>query len=82
MISDELETFFQPGAEVLVVRNADDVLAALSKSDAELKTIAGAARARVLAEHTSRRRTEELLELIGDAMDRARGSLPQMATGH
>jgi len=77
---DGLETFFSPGAEVLVVRNANDVLAALDKSDAELKTMARAARERVLAEHTSNHRTEELLALVSDAMDRARGSRLQMAT--
>lgn len=78
---DGLESFFKPGAEVLVVRNADDVLAALDKSDAELKTIARAARERVLAEHTSKHRTEELLTLVSDAMDGARGGSPQMASG-
>lgn len=68
---DGLETFFQPGSEVLVVRNADDVLAALDKSDAELKTIASAARERVLVEHTSRRRTDQLLALVSEARGRA-----------
>ena len=78
---DGLETFFRPGSEVLVVRNADDILGALDKSDAELKTIAHAARERVLAEHTSRHRTDELLALLSEAMDRARWSRPQTATG-
>lgn len=77
---DGLESFFKPGSEVLVVRNADDVLAALGKSDTELKTIARAARERVLAEHTSRHRTEELLALVSDGMHRARGRT-QVATG-
>jgi spore maturation protein CgeB len=71
---DGLENFFAPGSEVLVVGNADDVLAALDKSDTELKRIARAGRERVLAEHTSRHRTDELLVLVSDAMDRARGS--------
>lgn len=78
---DGLEDFFKPGSEVLIVRNADDVLAALDKSDAELKTIARAARERVLAQHTSSHRTEELLALLSGAMDRSRGSRVQMATG-
>ncbi len=78
---DGLESFFKPDSEVLVVRNADDVLAALDKSDAELKAIARAGRERVLVEHTSRHRTDELLALVSKAMDGARGSHPQMAAG-
>ena len=53
-----LEAFFAPGAEVLVARTTDDATAALDLSDAELARIARAARARVLAEHTSERRAE------------------------
>ena len=79
---DGLKNFFSPSSEVLVVRNPDDVLAALDKSDAELKSIARAARERVLAEHTSRHRTEELLALLSGAVDGARGSRPQMASEH
>jgi spore maturation protein CgeB len=76
-----LDAFFKPGSEVLVVRTADDVLAALDMSDAELKAIARAARERVLAEHTSKHRTQELLALLSTAMQRTRGSAPRMASG-
>ncbi len=82
VLSDDwegLDAFFKPGSELLVVRNADDVLAALGKSDAELKAIAHAARERVLAEHTSRHRTRQLLTILSDAMHRSQGSGPRMA---
>lgn len=56
-----LDAFFAPGEEILVARNTADALDAIDLPDAELKRIAANARARVLAEHTSDRRVEELL---------------------
>jgi spore maturation protein CgeB len=47
-----LDELFEPGEEIVIVRNADDVLAALELSDAERRAIGERARARVLAEHT------------------------------
>lgn len=76
-----LDNFFQPGSELLVVRNADDVLAALDKSDAELKAMAHAARERVLAEHTSNHRTRELLAILSEAMHRTQDSQPRTTSG-
>ena len=61
---DGLETFFTPTTEILLARNAEDVLAALERSDAELRRIGEAARARVLAEHTSSHRAQELLAAL------------------
>lgn len=58
-----LEMFFTPGKEILRVDTAGDVEAALALSDAELKRIAEAARARVLAQHTAGRRVQELESL-------------------
>jgi spore maturation protein CgeB len=77
---DGLDAFFKPGLELLVVRNADDVLDALDKSDVELTAIARAARERVLAEHTSMHRARELLAIVSDAMYRVQGSAPRMAS--
>lgn len=57
---DGLDIFFKPGGEVLLVAGTDEVLAALSLPDAELRRMADAARARVLAEHTPDRRAIEL----------------------
>ena len=59
-----LETFFTPGSEILLVRNAEDVLAALSLSDAELHTIGQAARTRALDEHTAMSRAVQLEQIL------------------
>ncbi len=59
-----LESFFEPGREILLARDTDDVLAALDLSDTELDRIARVARERTLTEHTSDHRAAELLELL------------------
>jgi len=64
---DGLSDFFQPGSEVLVASNTDDVIAALEYSDHELGHIARAARERTLAEHTADRRATELVAAIESA---------------
>ncbi|HEX7332530.1 MAG TPA: glycosyltransferase [Pyrinomonadaceae bacterium] len=61
-----LDTFFEPGVEILVARNTDDVIAAMQLSNAELAQIAQAGRQRVLASHTAAHRAAEL-EYIFDA---------------
>jgi spore maturation protein CgeB len=55
-----LEAFFTPGEELLRVNTAEDVLDALSLSDAELRRIADAGRARALSDHTAERRLDDL----------------------
>ena len=62
-----LETFFEPGREILIARGTDDVLAALDLPDAELARIGEAARERLLAEHTSDHRAGKLLALLQHA---------------
>ena len=64
---DGLDRFFTPGEEILFAHRPEDTLDALELSDAELKRIADAARARVLAEHGSEHRARELASLIGSA---------------
>ena len=59
-----LETFFTPGDEILVARDASDVLAALELSDKEIERIAAAAREHTLAAHTSERRANELVAAL------------------
>jgi spore maturation protein CgeB len=55
-----LETFFEPGREILLPSGADDVCGYLRHaSPAELRRIGEAAQARVLAEHTSQKRAQE-----------------------
>jgi spore maturation protein CgeB len=51
-----LETFFAPGAELLRVNSAEDVIAALALPDADLHRMGEAARLRVLAQHTAEQR--------------------------
>jgi spore maturation protein CgeB len=59
-----LETFFTPGEEILVARNSDDVVDALSRTPDELRRIGGAARERALSAHTADARARELIELM------------------
>ncbi len=69
VLSDDwegLDRFFEPGREVLVARSTEDVLAALDRSPADLARIGAAARARVLAEHTSAHRARELLGFLDE----------------
>jgi len=61
---DGLETFFEPGTEILPVSNSAHVIQALSLSDAELSAIGQAARARTLAEHTAACRAAELERIL------------------
>jgi len=64
-----LETFFRPGEEILVAAGAEDVLDFLRLPADELAAVGRRARGRVLAEHTAKRRVEQLeryaAELIG-----------------
>ncbi len=62
-----LDAFFTPGSEILTAETADDALAALALSPQELARIGEAARDRVLAEHTSAHRADELLRLMDEA---------------
>jgi spore maturation protein CgeB len=59
-----LAHFYTPGQEILIVRDANDVLNALSLTPADLTRIAQTARERTLDEHSSARRAEELLALL------------------
>jgi spore maturation protein CgeB len=64
---DGLDAFFTPGEEILVARQTADSLAALALSDAELRRIGANARERVLGEHTSAKRAEDLLQGLESA---------------
>jgi spore maturation protein CgeB len=56
-----LEDFFTPGEEILVARSTEDALNALELSDAELARIGRQARERVIEQHTSEHRAQDLL---------------------
>jgi spore maturation protein CgeB len=62
-----LDDFFEPGGEILVARASEEALAALDLSDSELRRIGERGRERVLAEHTSARRAEELERVLSSA---------------
>jgi spore maturation protein CgeB len=66
-----LDAFFEPGREILTAATTEDALAALDRSDAELKALGAAARDRVLAEHTSDHRAAGLLAELQAAFDGA-----------
>ena len=61
---DGLADFFEPGREILIARDTDDVLAALDLDAKTLAAIGAAARRRVLRDHTSARRAEELVAIL------------------
>ena len=55
-----LDTFFQPGSEILVAHTTEDALAALDTPRDQLARIARSARERTLEEHTADRRVLDL----------------------
>jgi spore maturation protein CgeB len=59
-----LETFFEPGSEILLGSAPGDAMAALGRSPAELARIARAARERVLTNHTAAVRARELEAIL------------------
>jgi spore maturation protein CgeB len=61
-----LETFFEPGKEILIARSAEDVVAALAQPATSLGPIAEAARRRTLREHTGERRAEQFLSYLAE----------------
>jgi spore maturation protein CgeB len=66
-IWEGIETFYEPGREILLVRNAQDILGVLDATDREIASIGEAARERTLAAHTSNHRADELLQALWDA---------------
>jgi spore maturation protein CgeB len=61
-----LETFFEPGREILVARNADDAVEALEVPREGLRGIAAAARQRTLEQHTAAHRVQELESILAN----------------
>lgn len=69
-----LDSFFEPGQELLVANDTAEVLRALSTPDADLKCIARNARQRTLDEHTGHQRALAMLA----AFEAARSQKSQM----
>jgi len=57
-----IETFFEPGREILLARSTEEAVDAMSVPPGELAKIGAAARERVLAEHTSDVRARQMME--------------------
>jgi spore maturation protein CgeB len=79
VISDSwqgLDSFFEPGLEILVANSADECCFILDTvSAAQRQEIGRRARQRVLREHTAAHRARELTKFLGEAMTERRGSL-------
>ena len=59
-----LESFFEPGREILVAETPSDVTEALARDDRDLQQIGAAAQERVLDQHTAFHRAQEFLRLL------------------
>ena len=64
-----LDSFFEPGEELLVAQRTEDTLQALELGDGDLRRLATRARARALEEHSAARRAEELETILSDFGD-------------
>ncbi len=67
VVSDEWEgigSFFEPGRDILVARETDDVTTAMMLPRGHLATLAHRARERTLEEHTAERRVRELRSIL------------------
>jgi spore maturation protein CgeB len=62
-----LDTFFEPGREIMVASSTQDTLAALDTAPETLARIAVRARGRMLAEHTAAHRARTLVDLLQTA---------------
>lgn len=61
---DGLDTFFEPGKEILLASTTEEAAEALRLPESELAKIGEAARRRVLAEHTADVRAKQLMEVL------------------
>jgi spore maturation protein CgeB len=70
-----IDTFFEPGREILIARSTGDVLRFLRDlPDSERQSIGSRARARVLSRHTADHRARELEGYLQEASNRTRCS--------
>lgn len=65
---DGLEALFTPGEEIILARSADEVLATLAGTPAQVRSLGQAARDRVMRAHTSDRRAAELEAALCEAV--------------
>jgi spore maturation protein CgeB len=69
-----LETLFEPGREIIICKDAGDVLAALDMPEATRRATAKAYRRRVLNEHTGEHRARELEDYLVPAQKKDHAS--------
>jgi spore maturation protein CgeB len=62
-----LDTFFEPGREILIATTADEALAAIDLDRATLEAVGQRARERVWAQHTGDHRAAELVAALENA---------------
>ena len=76
-----LETFFQPGRDLLVARGTEDVMRAMAVRDSRRSAIGAAGRARTMDRHTADIRAQELEGFLEEArMWNERRSLMRIVT--
>ncbi|MEO8726639.1 MAG: glycosyltransferase [Acidobacteriaceae bacterium] len=69
-----LEQFFVAGKEILLPQSSEEVVAYVTGTDeSELRRIGDAAQTRVMAEHTSSRRAQQLEGIVRSGLKQARG---------
>lgn len=72
-----LGSLFEPGREIAIAERASDVVALIeNRPEAAIRAMAAAARARVLAAHTSDHRAVELEDTVAEAAARRRAAAP------
>jgi spore maturation protein CgeB len=62
-----LDSFFEPGREILLARDTEEVLEAMAMPAADLARLAGRARERALEQHSAARRITELETAVATA---------------
>jgi spore maturation protein CgeB len=71
-----LDTFFEPGREIVVARDTDSVVAALDLDGEERRQIGRRARERALAQHSAHVRAAELVRIVRDHVGDHSGRRP------
>jgi spore maturation protein CgeB len=62
-----LDTFFQPGEEILIASGTEDSLQAIGLADSDLARMSARARQRTLDEHTGEHRARQMLDYFEEA---------------
>ena len=62
-----LDTFFQPGEEILIAAETEDSLQAIGLADSDLARMSARARQRTLDEHTGEHRAHQMLDYFDEA---------------